>query len=256
MQIDTSAYQRMFELEDEHWWFDGMEAITARLLDLPLANGGSHPDPSRCRVLDAGCGTGRNLRFLRRYGQVTGMDYSLYALNCCASRGFDRLVRGSVNALPFPDASFDLVTSIDVLVVRGVDPPAAMREFARVLQPGGRVLLRVAAYDWLRGQHDAEWTVERRYHRPELCEQLAAAGLRVHRASYANTWLLPVALLKRWAERWSRQPPKGDDLKIGAGKSLVGRTLRAVLASEARWVAGKRGLPFGLSLFALAEKPA
>ncbi len=251
--IAAEAYQRMFTLEDGHWWFDGMETISARLLDAWTA-------PAAPRVLDAGCGTGRNLRFLTgRYGaQVLGVDRAAVALGCCAARGFGgRLVRGSVNALPFPDESFDLVTCFDVMMTAGVDDRAALREFARLLRPGGALLLRVPAYDSLRGRHDREWAVARRYGRGELREKLTVAGFPAPRLklSHANAWLLPVALTKRVLERF-RPPRGGSDLSLGAnGSSLVGRLLRAALASEAPFVARlPGGLPAGLSLMALARR--
>ena len=97
--IEPRAYHIMREVEDAHWWFNGMEHITRRLLKPVIGQG--------VAMLDAGCGTGRNLRFLGRYGKVTGMDYSTVALGCCRERGFERLVCGSVNALPFPDFEED-----------------------------------------------------------------------------------------------------------------------------------------------------
>ena len=125
-------------------------------------HGSHHPAAAGCdrrswhgrpagRVLDAGCGTGRNVRFLARYGEVTGLDFSPVALDCCRQRGLTRLVRGSANALPFAAGSFDLVTSFDVLTSGGVQDAEALPESARVLRPGGHLLVRVAAYDALRG---------------------------------------------------------------------------------------------------------
>ena len=252
--ITERAYRIMREVEDAHWWFDGMETITRRLLD---ATAGAGAPPGRT-VLDAGCGTGRNLRFLARYGVATGLDFSPVALECCRARGLTRLVRGSANALPFASGSFDLVTSFDVLTSGGVDDAQALPESARVLRPGGCLLVRVAAYDRLRGgRHDEEWNIHHRYDRAELRAKMAAAGFEILRASYANTFLFPVALAKRELERFF--PPKSEesDLQMGAGKSLGGRVLGALLASEARWVAGEgRGLPFGLSLYVVGRKRA
>ena len=255
----------MFALEDAHWWFHGMEAIAARLLDDARA-AGMLPSPDACLALDAGCGTGRNLRFLRRYStRVTGLDYSAYALNLCATRARAsrdeshwRLARGSVNAMPFRDGSFDLVTCADVLSHSAVNDVRALAEIARVLRPGGVLFLRVAAYDALRGKHDIAWSIAHRFHRPELRDKLCAAGLEVHRLSYANTWLFPVALVKRILEGLlPGADGDHDDLHAGAGDSWLGKMLGRVLASEAPWIARfPGGLPCGLSLVTLGRKAA
>ncbi len=253
--IAPASYRAMFETEDAHWWFDGMEAITARLLDACTL-----PPRAACRALDAGCGTGRNLRFLARYSKdAVGLDHSLHALRPCRERRVDaRLILGSVNALPFADASFDMITCFDVLMTAGVRDVMALGEFTRVLRPGGLLFVRVPAYDWLRGQHDVAWRVAHRYRRSELREKLARAGLEVRRASYANAWLFPLAVGKRLAERLTPPTPDRtrDDLRHGAGHSPLTRLLTAVLASEAPLVARlPRGLPWGLSVVALARKP-
>ena len=250
--VTARAYGIMRAVEDAHWWFDAMEATTTALL-----RRGGPPDVRD--ALDAGCGTGRNLVFLERFcgagAAVIGVDHSPVALGHCRARGLARLVRGSVNALPFDAGRFDLVTSFDVLTAGTVDDARALAEMTRVLRPGGRLLVRVAAYDFLRSRHDREWNITRRYRRAELRTKLAAAGLRVRTASYANTWLFPVALAKRLAE--AVRPPREDasDLQIGAGRGWVPTLLRTLMTTERGWVAAGR-LPFGLSLYALAEKPA
>jgi SAM-dependent methyltransferase len=239
--IAAAEYRLMREVEDAHWWFDGMERITACLLDRAGL-------PERPSILDAGCGTGRNLGFLASRGSVTGVDYSPLALDCCRERGCGRLICASVNQLPLAAESFDLVTSFDVLTPDAVGDRAALAEFRRVLRPGGRVLVRVAAYDWLRGRHDRQWAIGRRYGRRDLCAKFAAAGFDVLHASYANFWLLPAVVIKRLLERENAE----SDLKLAAGQGLGPTLLRTLLSSEAALVANP-GLPAGSSLFILAR---
>ena len=89
-----------------------------------------------------------------------------------------RAVRGSVLRLPFPDAAFDAVTSFDVIYHDWVaDDRAAVAEMARVLRPGGALLVRVPALEALRGAHDAEVLTRRRYTRGELGAARRARGL-------------------------------------------------------------------------------
>lgn len=92
------------------------------------------------RVLEAGCGTGLVLSRVEPFAQeAVGVDLSAGMLARARDRGLT-VVRGSVTALPFPDASFDTVCSFKVLAhVPDID--AALRELARVTRPGGHLVL-------------------------------------------------------------------------------------------------------------------
>ncbi|WP_223908571.1 class I SAM-dependent methyltransferase [Actinomyces capricornis] len=101
------------------------------------------------RVLDIGCGGGkaisRILRLTRR--EVAGVDHSPDAVattlrvNRAAARsGRLRAVEGSAQAIPFPDAFFDVVTAFETIYF-WPDLPAGLAEIHRVLRPGGRLLI-------------------------------------------------------------------------------------------------------------------
>jgi SAM-dependent methyltransferase len=233
----------MRAVEDRHWWYVGTRAIARDVLR------GLKLPPCAC-VLDAGCGTGGNLAMLAEHGDVTGLDWSDLALELAAERGRARLVRGSVAALPFAPASFDLATSFEVLYHRAVpDDVAALRELARVLRPGGWLLLRLPAYEWLRGAHDEAVHTVRRYTIAGLRAKLVSAGLRPRRLTHVNSLLLPLAAAKRVVERTTGG--EGDDL--GEIPALLDRVFRSAMAAE-RGILRRRNLPFGVSVMALAQR--
>jgi SAM-dependent methyltransferase len=246
VRMNLEEYEVMYEAENSHWWYGGMTAITRSLLDRHVGRGRS------LRVLDAGCGTGAVMGYLSDYGSVVGFDFSSEALRFCRKRRLSRLARASVMELPFGNASFDLLVSFDVLCERAVpDDMIALKEFARVLAPGGRVLLRLPAYDWLRGRHDEAVHIRHRYTTGELKDRLRTAGLEPDHLSYANCILFPVAAAKRMLERVV--PPQAQsDLTIGTG--VFNGPLRTILSLEAPLVA-RTGLPFGLTVVALGRKP-
>jgi SAM-dependent methyltransferase len=247
--MNLEEYEVMYQVEDHHWWYLGMERITRSLLERALP-----PEWEACslKILDAGCGTGAVMKYLARYGEVIGFDFSGEALKFSRRRGHTRLAQASVLQAPFASHQFDVLVSFDVLCENGVDDEQALREFARLLKPGGLVLLRLPAYRWMRGQHDIAVHLAHRYTRSELIAKLQASGLTPLHASYANTFLFPMAAAKRWSERFLPQQ-RGSDLTLNP--RFTNGVLRAVLSAEAPLVKSI-GLPFGLTVTALARKEA
>ena len=243
--MKPEEYGRMFATEERQWWYAGMRAITAALLEPFLPAGGAG------RVLDAGCGTGANLEHLRSHGSPVGVDISDEALAFCRQRGV-RAVRGSVLELPFASGSFGLVTSFDVLYHRWVtDDRAAVAELARVLAPGGLLFVRVPALRLLWGAHDEAVLSRHRYTRPELRALVRSAGLEVLRASYCNSLLFPLLLAHRGLDRLTGR--HGSD--VGFLPAPLEAAFRAALLLEARLLRFT-SLPVGASAVVLARKPA
>src|SRR5580704_7412091 len=100
--MEERAYAETYEEEERHWWFRGRRAVIWALLgqaQLP-------PDP---RVLDAGCGTGRNLVEFGPLGTAVGVDPSADAVDFCRRRGIDNVHRAGLEDLPFATGEFELV---------------------------------------------------------------------------------------------------------------------------------------------------
>lgn len=235
----------MYRAEQCHWWYQGMAAITRNILDAFYAPG------SGLAILDAGCGTGAGLLSLSQYGSVIGLDISSYALRFCAGRGCTEVVGASVMALPFRDETFDLVTSFDILYFEGIHDETALKETARVLRPQGRALIRVPAFDWLRGAHDAKVSTAHRYTSRELAGKLGKSGFEIELLSYANMILFPIALLKRLVEKCRIAPQQDSDIAVNIGP--LSGLFRSCLLLESRLIRWWR-FPFGLSVVAVAKK--
>ncbi len=131
--------------------------------------------------------------------------------------------------LPFPTASADLITSMDV--IEHLDDDAALAEYHRVVRPGGLVLLTVPAYPWLWSHHD-DWAAHlRRYTRPTLLDAVTRAGLRPVRTTYFNSFLVPPAAVMR------RTPVRRlitvEQDEVGAASPLVDRVMTALAVRRA-----------------------
>jgi ubiquinone/menaquinone biosynthesis C-methylase UbiE len=232
--MEEHVYRQLYELEDSHWWFRGRRAvIQAMLARTPLVG-----EP---RILDAGCGTGRNLLEYARIGEVAGVDPSPEAVAFCHARGLDQVRQSGIEQLPYADAGFDLVTATDVLEHIAEDRAAA-RELRRVTKPGGRLLVTVPAYEWLWSQHDDSHQHQRRYTLRRLRATLTAGGWRPVLETYFNSILLaPIALVR--AASGDKQ--RSDyDMAPGA----LNGALSVPMRTEAAFIARGGRLPAGVSI--------
>jgi SAM-dependent methyltransferase len=247
--MNPAEFANIAHCERDFWWFRGMRKILFRLLDQYLAG------RTVTRALEAGCGTGYLSALLQKERQwpVAPMDISSDGLRYARAMGVERAVQGDVTNLPFAGGAFDLVLSIDVLahLPRGRELAAAS-EMARVLQPGGLLVVRTSALDVLRSRHSTFAYERQRFTRGRLTALFAGAGLRVLRCTYANALLMPVALAKFRLWEPLQRGPATSGLKPVA--PWLDRLLYAPLAAESAWIGGGRGFPAGQSLLLAAEK--
>lgn len=248
--MNDKEYLHMFEEEESHWWYAGMRAVVLSLLPPAVV-------PVNSLVLDAGCGTGYNMGWLRRnYGaRVAGIDFSRLGLDFCRRRGEDSLAQADAASLPFPAGVFDLVVSFDVLTHLKDEPAreAALHEFHRVLRPGGRLLLRVAAYESLRSSHDEDIMTRHRYGRRELRRAAINAGFLPLRLTNANTFLFPAAALWRILKKAGIAPAGSDVRAATRGGRWLNRVLTRLLETEAA-ILRHGSFTMGLSIYLLALK--
>lgn len=236
----------MFSLEDSYWWFVGRRAIISRVLErLP-------PAERRRRLLDLGCGTGANLSLLERHGELCGLDASSEALRYAASRDASRrLVEGIANRMPFRDATFDVITALDVIEHLQADH-GALLEVGRLLRPNGRLIATVPAFQWLWSEHDEALGHYRRYTKASLIRTLRGAGLQPLMVTFAICLpLFPTALFRLFQKLLrsrERHAKTAHILLPGA----VNRALIGYLELEAALIHRVR-LPFGVSLVAVAS---
>ena len=233
--------------EATHFWFNGFRMYVAPAIREIVAG------RRDLRIVDCGCGTGFNMKtLLMPHGRVFGFDLVPDGIRRARIVGRP-LVRADIQHIPFASGNFDLATSFDV--VQSVpDDRAALREMARLLKPGGHLVLNVTAMDLLRGDHSDVWGELRRY-TPERATRLVEdAGLEVVRISYVFGSLLPLMLGVRTLQRLLRafREPQGDS-DLAVPPAPVNALLTALVGAEAA-IARRVRIPFGSSLMIVARK--
>ena len=229
--------------EDRHWWYRGRRRLLDRVISAMVL-------PPGARILDAGCGSGRNMVELARYGSVAGVEVSPESAGVARGREVGQVVEGSIGAMPFADDSFELAVCLDV-IEHLEDDHGALVELRRVVAPGGALLVTVPAYPWLWSSHDTINQHRRRYTRRSLLAAAERAGWRAERVTYFNSLLLPVAIAMRALERL-RPADSETSPDLWIPPAPLNRLLEQPLHLEAA-IIGRNGhtLPAGLSLLAL-----
>jgi ubiquinone/menaquinone biosynthesis C-methylase UbiE len=247
--MNPAEFANIARAEKEFWWYRGMREILFHLLD-PIASVRRLE-----RVLEAGCGTGHLSRLLaERFGwTIFPLDLSAQGLKYARDLGVTRLTLGDILSLPFADAVFDALLSLDVIVhlERGREHQA-LAEFARVLKPGGLLLIRASALDLLRSRH-SQFALERqRFTRARLVAAVESAGFHVERITYLNSLLLPVALLKFrvWEPLTNAVPQSG----VQPVAKWLDRLLYLSLRFEAGWIGRGGAFPAGQSLVLVGRR--
>jgi SAM-dependent methyltransferase len=234
------------QAETTHFWFRGFRQFVGPVL-ADVAAG--RPN---LRLLDCGCGTGFNLNLLVPHGRAFGFDLARSGVARARAQGRS-VARGDITRIPFATATFDIATSFDVLQCVP-DDEAGVREMARVIKPGGSIVLTLAALDFLRGDHAIAWQEFRRY-TPSLARRLVeGAGLETVRVSFMFASVFPVILGARLMQRLLR-PIRGvrGDADIQVPAAAVNAALTAVVSAEAS-LARRVTMPIGSSLLVVARK--
>jgi SAM-dependent methyltransferase len=238
------TYPILYQIEQSHWWHVGRRKIIAGFVKDIC----DRMKDRKARILDVGCGTGANLLLLSQYGDAEGVDISEDALSFCRERGLKQVKLGAAEQLPYDDASFDLVTALDV-VEHLDDDVAGLKEIRRVLRPGGRALLFVPTFMFLWGVQDDVSNHRRRYRLPEFKRVLNEAGFEVERATYANiTFFAPILLMRKLMRLTGIKTKSENSINVPALNGVLGR----ILGAEST-VLRYTNLPFGVSGLCVAK---
>jgi SAM-dependent methyltransferase len=254
--MHPGEHEIMARVEARHWWYRGLRDAVGKSLtrkDLAL--------PAGPRILDAGCGTGENLKFLGellRPAYLGGFDASPEAVALARGKapGAD-VYTGDIRDPEIRVDRLDLIVSLDVIYIPGVERSlGGLRRLTATLSTGGLFVLNLPAYDWLYSEHDVAIHTSERYTASKVRALLETLGLRVERLSYRLCLLFPAVVLARLPSLLRARP--GDaaarsDLHSVPGE-LTSRIMLSVLRAENAWVARGVRLPWGSSVFAIGRK--
>ena len=241
-----SEYKNMFESENSYWWYVTLHQITEIFVKKTRKG-------KNINIFDAGCGTGRMLEILKKYGNVEGIDFSEEAVIFSKQRGLKNVCFGDLNDREFKTDKYDYIISADVICHNGVkDDNEVISKFYKALVPGGFLLMNLPAFNILKRRHDKAVFIKRRYTRKKLKTQLKKQGFTIYRSTYRLPLLFPVLLLKKLIENILKKDKIESDLKslpVWLNKFLI-----FIMKIENFKISLGINIPFGSSIFVVAEK--
>jgi ubiquinone/menaquinone biosynthesis C-methylase UbiE len=222
--MNADEYAKLSEVEARHWFYSGKRDIVRFWLHRA---GPLKPDDL---LVDCGAGTGRFVEEMIPVCRALALDDHAESLVIARSKlGPERVVEGRCTALPFADNSVDAITALDVLEHVEHDD-MAVREIARVLKPGGVLVVTVPALPSLWSDWDVVLHHHRRYTRRTLHALLNHPPLEMLHWNYVNVAVLPIV----WAVRMLRKFRRGTNSTDGprAEDSIPPAPLNSML----RWL--------------------
>lgn len=240
--MEKYLYQDLYDLEDRHWWHIAKRKSVSTFIDQFITS-------KKPKILDIGCGTGRNIKELSKFGQVWGLDISSEALSFCKKRGITKVRLGTAQKTNFPEKTFDIVTLLDVL--EHVNELSTLNEINRILKNGGFIIITVPAFNFLWSEWDKVLHHKRRYTKKSLQKILVASGFKVTKISYLYSFLiLPTMIIRFLKSAFLKKSYKSDfQILPPFLNSFLG-----IVSSIERAVMIKKDIPFGTSILCIAKK--
>jgi SAM-dependent methyltransferase len=244
--MDKSEYLRMYNLETNFWWYKTLH----ELVDFSICK---NKKGEKIKILDAGCGTGRMMEIMQKYGWVYGIDNSEDAVYYAKKRGLNNVILGDLNNILFEKDSFNTVICLDVLYHQDIkDEWKVLKNFYNTLKTGGILILNLPAFDYLKRPHDKVVHTRKRYRKRTFIHDLEDIGFSVISASYRLPHLYFIILISKLFKGDRNSKESESDLKelptwLNTILLFLGRIENSLL---------KRGfcIPVGSSLFVVAKK--
>lgn len=237
----TDLYRDLYLTEETHWWHKAKNSYVNLLISLYIIK-------RNLSILDVGCGTGKNMENMGKWGVVCGVDVSDEAISFCKRRNLTKVKKGGAEKIPFVKESFDMVCALDVL--EHVDDRSSMKEIYRVLKNNGHVIITVPAFRFLWSKWDEALHHKRRYTKEQLAKILTAEGFVIKKNTYIHSFLIIPVIIVRYIKQLN-QKPYSSDFQMNNGFT---NTFLSFISKLEQWWIKRYDMPFGTSVLCIAQK--
>lgn len=198
MLNNPKEYEKMAEAEVGHWWYKTLHHLV-------LTSIHKNTQGLDIKILDAGCGTGGNLQYLRDNGYKNGcgFDLSSHAVSYCKSKGLDVNEGDLLNIDEYYEPnSFDVIIACDNLYfLDREDIPSFMFSCKKLLKKNGIIIVNLPALKAFRGTHDISVGIKERFAEADLENYFQISSLKLVTKTYWPFLLSPLIFFVRFKQR-------------------------------------------------------
>lgn len=188
--MDKAYFKQYYRLEREHWWFRARIEILASTIQNNIDT------TKKIKILNVGVATGATSEMLQQFGEVTSIEYDEDCCNFINQQSNLQVTQGSITALNFKEATFDLVCAFDV-IEHVEDDTTAAKELERVCAPNGYIFVTTPAYQFLWSEHDVVNHHFKRYTLLNFRNLFSKTSLKNLKTTYFNSFLFPpIAIIR------------------------------------------------------------
>lgn len=247
--MDKGFEHQYHESEKRNWWFVSRRHAVLKILKAC---------DKKAKILDVGCGGGSLMKelVLSDFQNIYGIDYSTEALTICRQRNISNVYQMDGQNPEFDEETFDVIIASDV-IEHFENDVGALKSFNRILKKNGILIVFAPAYDFLWSDFDKINHHYRRYSRTGLRKKLHDANFHIDKATFWNFSLFfPAFLMRLFLPIFNKKSKNlKEELLLKDYGLFINQFLISLLKLE-NIVFGRFGLPIGMSVFALARKPA
>jgi len=244
--MEKSEYLRMYTLESNFWWYK----VLHELVEFTIRK---NKNKEAVNIFDAGCGTGRMMEILQKYGSISGIDYSADAIGFAEKRGLKNIEIGDLNEFNFENDFYDVIVCLDVLYHSGIkNDIAVVEKFYNALKKDGILIINLPAFGYLKRSHDAVVHAKKRYRKKPFVNELKKTGFSIVNSSYRMPHLYFIILITKWLHKNRKSNESESDLK--ELPAWLNKLFYNFGRLENWWLTRGLSIPLGSSLFIVAKK--
>ena len=242
--MDRKNYDAENSLEKYHWWYVTRRSILKNICDNYIKN------KKELSILEIGCGSGGNLSFLSKYGELHAMETDDFAIKNAKSKKICEVRKGMLpDNIPYAK-SFDIICLFDVLE-HIQDDKLSLQAIYKYLNSNGKIILTVPAYMFLWSGHDIASHHKRRYTKNQISMLLKSAGFKKCYSSYYFSILFTILGPIRFIQRLFNINNVKHDIR--KENRFLNYLMIKIFSIESKLLP-YFSLPFGVSIVTIAAK--